>query len=115
MRAALADEFVAHDQRRAGAGQVEGAEAYVASMAMRWDLAPDVQLDEIPGGLAHTQYGGVGLGRAFGTLADGGAFETSVVSVAVVERGRIARLELFELDDVDAALARFAALCAGMR
>jgi hypothetical protein len=74
------------------------------------ELAPDVQIDDAPFGIAVERHGSVGVARIVGTLASGGAFESYRVNVAIVERGRISRLEVFELDDLPAALARFAAL-----
>src|SRR5439155_19286519 len=56
------------------------------------------------------RYGSVSLVRLFGTLRAGGAFESPNLSVTTVADGRIRRLEMFELEHVDAALARFAAL-----
>src|SRR5262249_61008996 len=51
-----------------------------------------------------------GRGRTFGTRRDGGTFESPTVAVAIVAHGRITRLELFEPEHVDTALARFAEL-----
>ncbi len=45
-----------------------------------------------------------------GTLPEGGIWESYIVNLATVVRGRITRIELFELEAVDAALARFAEL-----
>ena len=48
--------------------------------------------------------------RRSGTLPDGGAFESEYLELFVQVGGRATHLELFELDDLDAALARFEAL-----
>ena len=64
----------------------------------------------MPFRLALERYGVVSVSRSFGTLREGGAFETFRAYVSTVERGRITRMEAFELEDVDAALARFAEL-----
>jgi class 3 adenylate cyclase/ketosteroid isomerase-like protein len=110
LRAVFADDVVAEDRRRAGVGRVEGASRYVDSLAVFWDLAPDGQADTLHV-LARDRHGVVSAGRVLGTLAEGGgAFETYFVNVLIVERGRIARYELFEPEDVDVALARFAEL-----
>ena len=104
-------DVVVEDRRRAGVGRVEGANEYVDGMAVLLDLAPDMQLHAVHI-LACERHGAVCAGRFFGTLAEGGgAFETYLVAVFIVERGRITRHELFEPEDVDAALARFAELC----
>jgi hypothetical protein len=74
------------------------------------ELALDLQIDDAPFGIAVEPHGSVGVARIFGTIASGGTFESYRVDVAIVERDRISRLEVFELDDLPAALARFAAL-----
>src|SRR5439155_731433 len=73
------------------------------------DLAPDAQI-AFAGALTHARYGSVSLVRLFGTLRDGGAFESPNLTVTIVAAGRLSRLEMFELEHVDAALARFAEL-----
>jgi hypothetical protein len=46
-----------------------------------------------------------------GTVAaSGGEFESVYLYLFTISRGRIARIELFELEQLDAALARFEAL-----
>ena len=109
MRAVLADDLVVDDRRRAGLGRVDGADAYVESIAVLWNLAPDIQVDGRVG-LALERHGLVSAGRDFGTLAEGGAFERQRVAVLIVAGGRITRFEMFDVEDVDAALARFAEL-----
>ncbi len=110
MRAVLADDIVVVDHRRPGLGQVEGADAYVDSIAVLWDLASDIQVEPVGSELTHERYGVVSGARHFGTLAEGGAFESYYVVMTIVACDRISRIEFFELDDVDAALARFAEL-----
>ena len=109
-RAVLADDVVFEDHRRTGAGRIEGASSFVENTPILWGLAPDIQFDAVHM-LACDRHGFVGAGRNFGTLADGGgAFEVLTINVFSVERGRITRYEVFEPEDVDAALARFAEL-----
>src|SRR2546426_4151029 len=72
-------------------------------------LVPDTRIDATFE-LARAPYGAVSVGRIIGTFPEGGPFELDVVSVYVVQRGRITHWELFEIEDVDAALARFAEL-----
>ena len=74
-----------------------------------WNLARDIQLDA-PFTLALERDGSVGVGRVFGTFPEGGPFEVVSVAVAIVDGGRITRLEFFEIEDVAAARARFAEL-----
>src|SRR5262249_20716847 len=109
LRAAFADDFVLADHRPARLGGIEGADGWTESFAALWDLAPDVQM-ALTCQLAYAPYGSVGHGRVFGTLRDGGAFENPTVGGSSVADGRLARLELFEPEQVDAALARFAEL-----
>jgi len=106
VRAVLADDLVVDDHRPARLGVIEGADAWVESYAAVWDLAPDTQIAFVCT-LAHARYGSVNLMRRFGTLRDGGAFESPTVSVSIVADGRITRFELFELEDLDVARARF--------
>jgi ketosteroid isomerase-like protein len=104
----LADDYVVHDHRLARLGVIEGAEVYVDSAVSMWELAPNVEIEGAV--LRRDRHGSVSVTRTFGTLAEGGTFENLYVSVTIVERGRVARSELFEPEDVDAALARFAEL-----
>jgi len=110
IRRALADDLVFVDHRLTGQGRIDGADAYMQSLEVIDELAPDVQIDDAPFGIAVEPHGSVGVARIFGTLASGGGFESYRINVAIVDRGRISRLEVFELDDLPAALARFAAL-----
>jgi hypothetical protein len=109
VRASLADDVVVNEHGLVGLGLVEGGDAYVESLAAFWRLVPDLR---IYAGfeLARDGYGGVGAIRIVGTLPEGGAFEIPNVVVQIVARGRITRIESFEIEDVDAALARFAEL-----
>jgi hypothetical protein len=106
VRAVLADDVVAHDHRLVGQGEVVGADRYVATLAALRDLAPDIGLGPWFV-LALERHGGVVVARSFGTPPEGGPFEIYYVAVEIVARGRVTRLELFELEAVDAALARF--------
>jgi hypothetical protein len=48
--------------------------------------------------------------RYVGTLAEGGDYEGYNANVSIVAAGRITRMELFDIEHADAALARFAEL-----
>jgi class 3 adenylate cyclase/ketosteroid isomerase-like protein len=109
IRAVLADEFGRDDRRLVGPGRVDGADAYLDQAVVLWDLAPDSQV-EPRCVLALEPHGAVAVSRTFGTLSEGGAFERYVLHVWTVARGRITRLEHFEIDQLDAALARLAEL-----
>jgi len=57
--------------------------------------------------LAIAPHGGVSVCRRSGTLPGGGEFVSDFLVVNIVERGVATRLELFEVDAAEAALARF--------
>jgi class 3 adenylate cyclase len=106
-RAVVADDYVTDDHRRTGVGRREGASSWGDGASALWNLAPDVQFYAVHM-LACDRHGFVGSGRLFGTFTEGGgAFEIHTINVFAVEHGRITRYEVFEPEDVDAALARF--------
>jgi hypothetical protein len=74
-----------------------------------WDLVAVIQY-EPRFVLALEHHGAVAVSRTFGTLPEGGDFEICGIVLATVERGLVTRIEMFELEGVDAALARFAEL-----
>jgi ketosteroid isomerase-like protein len=112
-RAQFADGFVIDDQRRTGFGRLEGAEAYVDSVAALWELAPETQV-QAGHWLAYNSHGAIAHVRRTGVIPDGGDFESDNLSLLMVSGGRITRVELFEVAASDKALARFAELCAGL-
>src|SRR5262249_52899310 len=109
VRAAPADDLVVHDHRLAGIGLLEGAAAYLKSLAALWRLSPDDHIER-RFELAHERYGVVAAGLMVGTRSEGGTYERPLVVVYIVAGGRITRMEFFEPEDVDAALTRFAEL-----
>jgi len=111
MRACVAGDLVVHDHTLAGIGVLEGSDAYLESIAALWELAPDIQ-NEVASYLAVEPYGSVAVVRSFGTLSEGGPFERHRAIVLIAAGGRIARMEYFDIEQADAALARFAELCA---
>ena len=110
VRAKLADDVVVDDYRRTGLGRIEGADAYMDSIAVLWDLAPNQGIEFGWSWPAFDRHAAVVTLRREGTLVDGGAFENDYLWLGVAEHGRLTRLELFEPEDLDAALARFEAL-----
>jgi ketosteroid isomerase-like protein len=110
IRARFADDVVVVDRRHTGIGRIEGAAAYVDANAVLWDLAPDQRVEFDSSGLRFDRHALLVTLRRVGTLVDGGAFESAYVWVSLVIGGRITLLELFEIDAIDAALARFEAL-----
>jgi hypothetical protein len=107
VRACLADDLVVEEHRHAGLGRIEDVDAYVESNVVLWDLAPDQGLSCGWIWSAFASHGGVVTQRREGTLAEGGAFVSEYFTLFIVKHGRIARLELFEIDALETALARF--------
>jgi class 3 adenylate cyclase len=103
----LADDVVVDDRRRAGMGRVEGLAAYEASVDALRALAPGSKVEAGWRWLAHGQHGGLSVLRRTGTIRDGGVYEVEHLFLLTVARGLVTRLEFFELEDADAALARF--------
>ncbi len=105
-RAALPDDFVFEDHRRTGLGRVEGAEAYVASLAAVFEQSPDAIIEGLCP-VAAERHGAIAVAHWFGHLAGGGEFESVFVQLGRYEAGRLAGVEIFEIDDLDRARARF--------
>ena len=110
VRAVLADDVLIEDHRPSRLGTIRGGDAYAASLAALWELAPDVRLDGVVGPLLWDAHGCVGVSHTSGTFPAGGIFETDLAVLAIVDGGRITRLEYFDADDVSAAAVRFEAL-----
>jgi ketosteroid isomerase-like protein len=110
-RAALADDLVVEDHRRAGMGRIEGADAYLASVRALGKLSPDTQAELGWTWLAVGRHGALTVVRRSGSVFDGGgAYESDYLYLGLVASGRMTRIELFEMDAQGAALARFEAL-----
>jgi hypothetical protein len=105
-RACFVDDLVVEDRRRTGAGRSEGAEAYVEGVEALLKLAPVQRAEAGSIWQAYARHGGITTVRRTGTLADGGAFENEYLMLFTTARGRLSRLEYFEVDDVDEAKAR---------
>ena len=60
--------------------------------------------------LADEPHGTLSIAHSFGTLADGGAFESVYAMIMLYGPDGMTGVELFELDDLDTAKARFAEL-----
>jgi len=113
-RAQLADDLVVEDHRRTGMGRVEGADAYLASVAAFGELVSSATAALGWHRPALAPHGALTVARITDTVAaSGGEFESVYLYLFTISRGRIARIELFELDALDAARARFEALRAG--
>jgi hypothetical protein len=57
--------------------------------------------------VAQAQHGFVSVLRWFGTNAEGGEFEAVFVGVTQTRGGRQVAVDLFEIEEMDAALFRF--------
>jgi hypothetical protein len=108
-RAGLCDDFVLDDHRRTGLGRLEGAGAYIASVAAAYELAPDLRADALYTAATAT-HGRVLLVRAWGTNTEEGAFESVYVALVRYRDAQVAGCEFFEPEHLEEALARFAAL-----
>ena len=111
MRALLPDDFYLDDHRRTGVGRLDGADAYLASIAAMYQLSHDLRTETLYIVSVAVQ-GAVYVARWSGTNAEGGEFDAVYVCVGLQRDGRPAGLEIFEIDALDAALARFEELCA---
>jgi hypothetical protein len=109
LRAALPDDFYLDDHRRTGLGRLAGADAYVASVRALLEQTRDLTTDMLYH-VAGDERGTLSMGRMFGRLADGGAFENVLVRLAVYRAGRVVGLEVFEPEDLEVARARFEAI-----
>src|SRR5262249_54172042 len=79
-RAALPDDFVLDDHRRTGAGRIEGADEYIKWIAALFELASDAIIESLYE-VATAPHGVLAIGHMFGTLAEGGAFESVFVQL----------------------------------
>jgi hypothetical protein len=94
-------------------GHIEGADAYADSLVALWQLTPTTQIElgwfwpRIGPG------GGLFTVRRTGDISGGGAFESAHLALLLHQQKLWKRLELFELEDLDAALTRLAELAQG--
>jgi class 3 adenylate cyclase/ketosteroid isomerase-like protein len=109
-RACLADDLVVEDHRLAGMGRMQGADAYVESVEALLELAPDTRGEMGMRWPAFDRHGALTVLCRGGRLPDGGAFESEYLFLYLVARGRISRVEMFDVGSLEAALARFEAL-----
>ena len=111
MRRCFADDAVVCDHRSLGIG-AETPDEFVASARAQAELSPDAVAEEFRL-LEWNRHGRVAVIRAVGSaLHGGGPFERIDIIVFLTDGDRIQRLEPFDIGAVDAALARFAELCA---
>ena len=82
---------------------------YVAWLRALFELSLDAIIESIYE-IAREKHGIVAVGHTIGTLSEGGSFESVFVQVLHFEGERPTGAELFELEDLDVARARFEAL-----
>jgi len=105
LRAQMPDDYVFHDHRRTGAGRLGGADEYVAFIAALFEQSPDVVIERLYI-VAAEAHGILDVGHLLGTR-DGGEFESVFARIVLHPGGRPVGAELFELEDLDVARARF--------
>jgi hypothetical protein len=111
MQALLPGDYVFHDHRRTGIGRIEGAATYLDSLTALWELSPDVRLEMLYE-VARAPNAFLGVLRWSGTNAEAGEFEAVFIGVTRIQGERQVGTDLFEIDEMDAALARFEELSA---
>jgi hypothetical protein len=103
LRAALPEDFVFDDHRRVGPGRIEGRDVFIEWMTSLFEQSSDAIVEPLYF-LAVEPHAALMVAHNFGTLADGGAFENIFVQIWSPDTVDV---ELFELDDLDSARARF--------
>jgi hypothetical protein len=106
VRSGLRDDFVLNDRRRTGMGELEGADAYIAAAAAMLELIPDARIDILYSPVVGAN-GRVNVARTSGRNSEGGLVESFFVSLLLYEEEKLARSEMFEIEQIDTALARF--------
>jgi len=109
VRALLPDDFYLNDHRRTGVGRLNGADAYLASIAAMYEISSDLRVDALYN-VSIAEHGIVYVARWSGANTEGGEFDAVYVCLGLLRNRRPAGLEIFELEQLDAALARFEAL-----
>jgi hypothetical protein len=107
LRAALPEDFVFDDHRRVGPGRIESRDLFIDWMTSLFEQSSDAIVEPLYF-LAVEPHAALMVAHSFGTLADGGAFENIFVQIWSPDT-----VEVFELDDLERARARFEELRAG--
>jgi hypothetical protein len=106
LRRYLAEDLVLRDYRKIGLFDGVSGEAWIDSLRVHAELAPDLYGDLLAV-LAINDHGRADVYRITGTAADGVAFENMLIRVTVTDGKLIRHLELFDPQDRARALARF--------
>jgi hypothetical protein len=111
IRGCLAPDAVVCDRRAVSVfGTIDG-DQWVELLRTLDDLTRDADTEMLRI-VTWNHRGRVDVVRQFGSILDGGPFEHLFVRVCVTDGPHIRRYELFDVGDVDRAVARFAELCA---
>jgi len=106
MRELLPGDFYLHDHRRTGVGRLDGAEAYLESLAAMYEISRNLRTEMLYF-VSTAEHGSVYVARWSGTNVEGGEFDAVYAVVGLLRDGRPQGMEIFELEDLDRALARF--------
>lgn len=109
-RTYLAPDFELVDHRPLGAGRM-GPDDYVAFLAALLESTVESRFESVRS-VRLDPRGSIDVARLTGTTIDGAPFELDALQVTVVRDGKLAHWEMFPLDGVDAAQARFEQLMA---
>lgn len=93
-------------------GRVVGADAYIDALAALYELIPDVRMDALYI-VAAERHGRVTVNRTWGHNTEGGEVESLLVGLVHQTGEKLARIELFEPEHLDYALARLAEIGSG--
>lgn len=103
--ALAADDFVAEDHRLVSWGTIRGGASWAKTQAALVDLAADTRARAYH--VRTCSQGAISQVVWSGTR-DGGPFEIEIVSVGLFnDAGRLARMDLYDLRQIDQAFARF--------
>ena len=103
LRVALHEAFVFEDHRKIGFGRFE-RDQFIAFLAALFEQSRDAIIEPLYY-VALEERSFLAVAHNFGTLAEGGEYESVFLQV-----GNRSGLELFDLEDLEAARARFEAL-----
>jgi hypothetical protein len=86
-------------------GRLEDADAYVAALGALFEESPDAIIEPLYF-VAIEKHGFITVAHTFGTLREGGEWESVYVQLAHHPGGALVGAELYEVDDLDVARAR---------
>jgi ketosteroid isomerase-like protein len=105
----LSDDFEAVDHGSLSLWGTQDADDFIASLQVLDDVASETGAEACRT-VAWDHHGRVVVLRRDGTVQDGGPFESVTVVLETTRDGRMTRHEMFDIEDLDRALARFAEL-----